>query len=148
MTSLVRDNRSMALPRSLSNDQAEAVRVLHEYYSAFSTLNVEAVLPYFHEPALLMGLEGAFAATSHTLLATVLAPGMESLQARGFGRTELSVRSLKSLSATAMLVGGVAQRYKVDGQESDQAGVTYVLHRAGGGWKITVLIIHDPDEAP
>jgi hypothetical protein len=143
-----RDNRSMALPSSLNNDQAEVVRVLDEYYSAFSTLKIEAVLPYFHEPSLLLGPQGAFAATTHTLLATAVVPTMESLQARGFGRTELSVRSLKSLSATATLVGGVAQRYKVDGQELDQAGVTYVLHRADGRWKITVLIIHDPDEAP
>jgi hypothetical protein len=51
------------------------------------------------------------------------------------------------LSATATLVGGVAQRYKVDGQELDQAGVTYVLHKADARWKITVLILHDPDEA-
>jgi hypothetical protein len=138
----------MALPSSLSNDQAEVVRVLHEYYSAFSTLKIGAVIPYFHEPSLLIGPQGAFAATTHTLLATAVVPAMESLQARGFGRTELSVRSLKSLSATATLVGGVAQRYKVDGQELDQAGVTYVLHRADGRWKITVLIIHDPDEAP
>ena len=51
------------------------------------------------------------------------------------------------MSAKATLVGGVAQRYKVDGEELDQAGVTYVLHKADSGWKIAVLIVHDPDEA-
>ena len=125
------------------------VRVLHEYYSAFSTLKIEAVLPYFHEPSMLIGPQGAFAATTHTLLATAVVPAMESLQARGFGRTELSIRELSNdLMSTATLVGGVAQRYKVDGQGSNQAAITYVLHRADGRWKITVLIIHDPDEAP
>ena len=99
----------MASPSSINDDQAEVLRVLNEYYSAFSTLEVEAVLPYFHEPSMLIGPQGAFAATTHTLLATAVVPAMESLQARGFGRTELSVRSLKSLSATATLVGGVAQ---------------------------------------
>jgi hypothetical protein len=98
----------MVSPSSLSNDQAEVVRVLHEYYSAFSTLNVEAVLPYFHEPSLLIGPQGAYAATTHALLATAFTPAMEGLRARGFGRTELNVRDLKSLSATATLVGGVA----------------------------------------
>jgi len=34
-----------------------------------------------------------------------------------------------------MLVEGVARRYKLDGQELDQAGVTYVLHKADSGPK-------------
>ena len=57
-------NRSMASPSSINDDQAEVVRVLNEYYSAFSTLNVEAVLRYFHEPSFLIGPQGAFAATT------------------------------------------------------------------------------------
>jgi ketosteroid isomerase-like protein len=135
----------MALPTSL-NDQAEAVRVLHEYYSAFSTLQVEAVLPYFHEPALLIGPQGAFAASTHALLATAVTPTMEGFRARGFGRTELTAPTVRSLSATATLVTGVAQRYKVGGQELDRAGVTYVLYKADAGWKIAVIVVHDPEQ--
>ena len=135
----------MASPGSNSMDQADVIRVLHEYYTAFSTLNVDAVLPYFNEPSLLIGPQGAFAATTRTLLSTALSPAMDGLRARGFGRTELRVRNLQSLSATATLVGGVAQRYKIDGQELDQAGVTYVLYKSEAGWKIAVLIYH-PDE--
>ena len=71
---------------------------------------------------------------------------MEALRIRGFARTELHVRNLKLLSMTVALVEGVAQRYKLDGQELDQAGVTYVL-KSDAGWKITVLIIHDPEGA-
>ena len=135
----------MALPSSINDDQAEVVRVLNEYYDAFGTLKIEAVLPYFHEPSFLIGPQGTFAATSHSLLATAITPAMEGLRARGLGRTELSVRNLKLLSATAALVGGVAQRFKIDGQKLDQAGVTYVLYKAEAGWKIAVLIYH-PDE--
>jgi len=131
----------MASPDSISNDQADVIRVLHDYYSAFSTLNIEAVLPYFHEPSMLIGPQGAFAATTHTMLATAVSPAIEGFRARGFGRTELSVRDFKSLSATIALVGGVARRYKLDGQELDQANVTYLLHKADSGWKIAVLII-------
>ena len=94
----------------------------------------------------MVGPQGAFAATTHILLATAIAPAIEGLRTRGLGRTELSVRNLKSLSATAMLVAGVAQRYKIDGQKLDQAGVTYVLYKAEAGWKIAVLILHDPDD--
>jgi len=131
----------MASPGSISNDQADVIRVLHDYYSAFSTLNIEAVLPYFHEPSMLIGPQGVLAATTHTMLATAVSPAIEGFRARGFGRTELSVRDFKSLSATVALVGGVARRYKLDGQELDQANVTYLLHKADSGWKIAVLII-------
>jgi hypothetical protein len=137
----------MASPSSVSNDQADVIRVLHEYYSAFSTLTVAAVLPYFHEPSMLIGPQGAFAATDHRLLATAVSPAMEGLRARGFGRTELIVRELNRLNAATTLVAGVAQRYKIDGRELDQAGATYVLHKSDSGWKIAVLILHDPDEA-
>jgi hypothetical protein len=133
----------MGSPTSLDNGQASVARVLHDYYSAFSTLNVEAVLPFFHEPALLISPQGVFAATTHTLLAAALSPTMEGFRARGFGRSELSVRNLKLLSATASLVEGVAQRYKLDGQELDQAGVTYVLHKGDSGWKIAVIVTYD-----
>ena len=53
---------------------------------------------------------------------------------------------VKSLSATATLVTGVAVRYKLDGQELERVGLTYVLHKGDTGWKIAVLIIHDTDE--
>jgi len=44
-----------------------------------------------------------------------------------------------------MLVTGIAMRYKLDGQELEQAGVTYVLAKSASGWKITVLIGHDTE---
>jgi hypothetical protein len=123
----------MASPSGINSDQEEVIRVLQAYYSATSSLNVDAVLPYFHEPSLLILPQGVFAATTHTLLATAVGPTLEGLRARGFGRTESSVQYFKSLSATATLVRGVAQRYKIDGQVLDQAGVTYVLHKTASG---------------
>jgi hypothetical protein len=140
-------NRSMVSPSSVNDEQPDVIRVLNEYYSAFSTLKIEAILPYFLEPSLLIGPQGAYAATTHGLLATAISPAIEGLRVRGLGRTELIVRNIKLLSATSALVGGVAQRYKTDGDKLDQAGVTYVLYKAETGWKIAVLIYH-PDQEP
>jgi hypothetical protein len=137
----------MSSPSTIAIDEAEVVRVLHDYYSTFSTLNADAASRYFHEPSLFIGPQGIFAASTHVLVAAALGPFMEALRARGFGRTELRVRNLKLLSATATLVEGVAQRYKFDGQELDRAGVTYVLHKTDSGWKIAVVVTHDPGEA-
>ena len=122
-----------------------ALRTLVDYYRAFSTLEVQAVFPYFHEPALLVA-QGVFAAPTFDALANVFTPVMEGLRAREFGRSELSVGSVNSLSASATLVTGVAIRYKRNGQELERAGVTYVLHKAEAGWKIAVIVMHDPQQ--
>src|SRR5215467_12028790 len=97
-------------PDAAVNDDA-ALRTLADYYSAFSTLEVQAVLPYFHEPSMLISPQGVFAAATFAALATVFAPAMEGLRTREFGRSELSVGHVKSLSVSAKLVTGVAIRY-------------------------------------
>ena len=133
----------MSPPETALSDDA-ALRTLADYYEAFSTLGAQAVWPYFHQPALFISPQGVFAATSHADLAAVFTPTMESLRARGFTRSKLSVGSVKSLSASAKLVTGVAIRYRQEGQELDRAGVTYVLHNAEAGWRIAVIVLHDP----
>jgi hypothetical protein len=122
---------------------ADPIDALHEYYRAFSTLSIDAVLPYFEEPAMLIGPQGPFAATTHDLLAMAIGPAMEALRSRGFGRSELIVSEVKRLGAAITVVMGVAQRYKVDGEALEQAGVTYVMHLGQSGWKIAVLMLHD-----
>jgi hypothetical protein len=126
--------------------QPATIQLLTDYFAAFSTLNIHALLPYFHEPSLLIGPQGLIAAPTHAVLATAFAPAIEGLRGRGFGRSELSMRHTKTLSETAELVTGVAIRYKADGQELERVGVTYVLHKNDTGWKIAVLILHDADE--
>src|SRR5204863_3049818 len=116
------------------NDQRAATQTLLDYYTAFNSLAVPAVLPYFHEPTLLLGAQGAFAAPTHDVLAPVLTSVIESLRARGFARSVLSIHRVESLSASANLITGVAVRYTVDGRELDRVGVTYVLYDAGGQW--------------
>jgi ketosteroid isomerase-like protein len=139
-------NSGMLATGGAMNEETAVIRVLADYYAAFSTLDVQAVLPYFHEPSVLIGPQGVLAAPTYAVLTTVFTPAMEGLRAKGFGRSELSVRNLKSLSATATLVTGVAVRYRVDGQEFERVGVTYVLYKADTRWRIAVLIVHDANE--
>ena len=72
---------------------------------------------------------------------------MEGLRTREFSRSELSVGYVKSLSASATLVTGIAIRYRRNGQELERVGVTYVLHKAETGWKIAVIILHDAHQS-
>lgn len=137
----------MGSPDTAVNDDA-ALRTLADYYRAFSTLEVQAVWPYFHEPALLISPQGVYAAPTLAVLAAAFTPIMEGLRSREFSRSELSVGSVKALSASATLVTGVAIRYRRNGQELERAGVTYVLHKAETGWKIAVIILHGVQESP
>jgi hypothetical protein len=112
----------MSSPDNAVNDDA-ALRTLADYYRAFSTLEVQAVWPYFHEPSLLISPQGVFAVPTFAALATVFTPTMEGLRTRHFSRSELSVGYVKSLSASATLVTGIAIRYNAtdrnwNGQES------------------------------
>lgn len=51
----------MSLLETLDNRDA-ALRTLADSYRAFSTLEVQAVLVYFHEPSLLISPKGVIAA--------------------------------------------------------------------------------------
>jgi hypothetical protein len=124
----------------------EAVnQVIADYYRDFSTLNIQAILPYFNEPSLLVGPQGVIPIPDSAALAAVFGPVMEGLRAKGYGRSEFEPGYVKSLSSSAALIGGVAMRYKADGQELERAGITYVLHKTECGWKFATLILHDPN---
>jgi len=52
------------------------------------------------------------------------------------------------LSATATLASGAAVRYRADGQELEQVGVSYLLHKADDDrWTVAVTVVHDTDKA-
>jgi hypothetical protein len=123
----------------------EAVnQVIADYYRDFSTLRIQAILPYFNEPSLLVGPQGVIPTPNHAAIAAVFGPVMEGLRAKAYGRSEFELDYAKSLSSSAALIGGVAVRYNADGQQLERVGITYVLHKTEGGWKFATVILHDP----
>jgi len=119
-------------------------QVIADYYRDFSTLNVQTILPYFHEPCLLVGPQGVMPVPDRAALAAVFGPVMEGLRAKGYGRSEFEPGTSKLLSSSAAWIGGVAVRYQADGRELERVGVTYVLHKTASGWQFATLILHDP----
>src|SRR5262245_37521866 len=99
------------------------------HYTAFSTLDVEAFLPYFHEPHLLIGPQGVFPIANHAQLRAAFTPFADDLRRSGFARSVLNTQEVKSLSASATLVTGIATRFRGDGSELERVGVTYVMHK-------------------
>ena len=125
------------------DEKAAVVHVLTDYYSAFSTLDAQAVLPYFHEPSQLVSPAGVVTTPTRAAVAAAFQPVMDALRVRGFLKSELINLHVKRLSATTMIAEGVAMRRKTDGQELERAGVVYVLHKTNGTWQFATVVIHD-----
>jgi ketosteroid isomerase-like protein len=129
------------------DDKAAVAQVLADYYTAFSTLDAQAVEPYFHEPSLLVSPAGVVPTPTRASVAAAFQPVMEGLRTRGFARSQLINLRLKRLSASTMIAGGVAVRRKDDGEELERAGVVYLLQKTGAGWQFATVVIHDADDA-
>ena len=128
------------------DDKAAVTRVLTDYVNAFGTLDVQAILPFYHEPCLLLSPQGVAAVPNHAAMEATFAPLVEGLRARGYSRSELSMLHVTQLSTTATLASGVAARFKADGQEMERVGVSYLLHKADDRWTIAATVIHDADK--
>jgi ketosteroid isomerase-like protein len=130
----------------MKNNEDDVKQVLTEYYKAFSTLSVQSVLRYFHQPALLIGPSGVIALPTPEAVVPIFGPVMENLRQREYLRSEFSLQQLRLLSATSALATGAAIRYRTDGQEMERVGITYLLHKGDSGWKFVVMTLHDTDK--
>jgi hypothetical protein len=130
----------------MKNNEDDVKQVLTEYYKAFSTLSVQSVLRYFHQPALLIGPSGVIALPTPEAVVPIFGPVMENLRHREYLRSEFSLQQLRLLSATSALATGAAIRYRTDGQEMERVGITYLLHKGDSGWKFVVMTLHDTDK--
>jgi hypothetical protein len=94
---------------------------------------------------MLMNPQGVVSASTDSLVSGFFARLTEDLKARGYGRSELAIQEVRILSAGTALVFGVVIRFKLSGEELERFGITYVMQKADGAWKIAVIIIQNPE---
>ena len=123
-------------------EEAAVRQTLDEYYRAFSTLSVQAILPYLNEPALLIGPLGVIPLPTPSEIEPIFGPVMEGLRTRDYARSELGSREIRILCAQSAIVTGIAIRYKSNGEELERAGITYLLRKTDDAWKIAVMVLH------
>src|SRR5262249_55474083 len=97
-----------------------ALEAIHEYYRAFSTLDLSAIVSYFCEPSMTIARQGVLSAANRGTLADSLAPLVQSLRAKGYGRSEFIEAQVTMLGESDALVRGVAVRYTVAGPELER----------------------------
>jgi ketosteroid isomerase-like protein len=117
-----------------------ALEVIWEYYKAFTTLEMNAIVPYFCEPCMSVGPQGVFSAENHAVLANAFASTIDSLRAKGYGRSEFVEPQVTMLGETAALVRGVAVRYSAAGPEMERLQIGYLMHHGEAGWKIAAMV--------
>lgn len=137
-----------ALTAAGAEDEKSAVaQALNEYYRAFSNMDVERAVSYYDAPVTFITVGSIVTAATRPEGEARLTALYKDLRPRGFARSELTGLSIKQLSAGLAVASGVAVRYKLDGNELNRIGVTYVLRKTTQGWKLAVLVSHDPGTA-
>ena len=117
----------------------EALAAIHNYYKAFSTLDLDACVPFFTLPCMFIGLQGTFAVANREDLARVLGPTFDALKTKNYQRSEFIEPQLTTLTENTALVRGVAVRYQASGTELGRVPISYMVHQTGGTWKIAVV---------
>jgi hypothetical protein len=90
----------------------ETLVAIRYYYKAFSTLELDACLPFFTLPCMFIGLRGTFAVANREDLAKVLGPALEALKTKDYQRSEFIETQLTTLTENTSPVRGVAVRYR------------------------------------
>jgi hypothetical protein len=117
----------------------ESVAAIHAYYEAFSTLELDACVPFFTMPCMFIGLQGTFAVANREDLARVLGPIFETLKTKHYKRSEFLEPQSRVVTENTVLVRGVAVRYRASGDELHRVPISYFMHWTGDAWKITVV---------
>jgi ketosteroid isomerase-like protein len=120
-----------------------ALDTIGEYYAAFSTLDMNAIVSYYAEPSMTIASQGMFSASNRTALAGFLAPMIDGLRAKGYGRSEFVQARVTTLGESDALVQGIAVRYTTSGLEMERIPLGYLMHRSGDGWKIAALVVEN-----
>jgi ketosteroid isomerase-like protein len=129
------------------DEKAVVAQTLKDYYLAFSKLDLQGALAFYHEPVIFITTQSVIAAATRSEAAARVTGLFGSLKAQGYGRSELAELRLKQVSAGLVVASGIAVRYKADGQELGRMGVTYILRKTHEGWKLAVLVSQDPGTA-
>ena len=127
-----------------TNENDGALAAFRRYTDAFQTLDPQAVIPHFHQPALFISPQGILALSSAADVERMYRPVMAELPARGYARTDFSQLVEERLGPDLALIRGVGSWRKGSGEEISRFGMSYTLVRAEGSWRIVVAAVHDP----
>jgi len=131
----------------MSEDKAGVAGVLHAYAKAYDTLDPEALIPFYHEPCLLIAPPGVFVLATHADITRLFAPFMLNLKARGYRGSAYREVQAKVLNESTAMISGVCTRSGAGGEPLERFGQTCTLRLNKDRWCIAVNAIHEPETA-
>jgi ketosteroid isomerase-like protein len=128
-------------------EQAEKTEVDHafrDYNDVFSRGDLSAIGQHCNVPFVVISSQGVEVLTTMSEIEGFYGGILRNLRERGYSHSTRSELHVKLLEQTTALASGVFVRHKTDGSELETLGVTYVLRKTEGEWKIAVMMRTPP----
>jgi ketosteroid isomerase-like protein len=128
-------------------EQAEKTAVDHafrDYNDAFVRGDLSAIGQHYNVPFVFISSQGVKVLPTMSEIEAFYGGVLRDLRERGYSHSTRSELHVKLLDQTIALASAVFVRHKTDGSELETIGVTYVLRKTEGEWKIAVMTRHPP----
>jgi ketosteroid isomerase-like protein len=133
--------------QSTEQEQTEKTAVDHalrDYNDAFVRGDLSAIGQHCNVPFVRMSPQGVKVLPTMSEIEAFYAGVLRDLRERGYSHSTWSELQVKLLDQTIALASAVVVRHKTDGSELETIGVTYLLRKTEGEWKIAVVTRHPP----
>jgi NTF2-like protein (DUF6841) len=126
----------------------ERVRaVIESISSTFSRLDIDAWLSNFHQPSLMVSATGSLPLADPNLVASALAPMLETLRDQDFDHSQVDECHVRMLTPSTALASAVFTRLAGD-QVLETIAATYILAEREDRWGVVLVTGHPPDSLP
>ncbi len=126
-----------------SDQTASILATFRDYTQAFETLDPQQVVPYFHQPAMLVTTAKVSVLNNTDDIKRVFWILFANLTLKEFKCTQIDALRAEQVSENQAIVSGTATRYDINNLVLDRFGLNYTLRKVDGNWKIVVGILHD-----
>jgi ketosteroid isomerase-like protein len=125
-------------------DESDVFKAYEAYLLASFSLDAERVATYYDEPFMFVSAARTVTVATRADAEGFLSPGFKDLQQAGYAKTEFPELKSHSLGEGLAVISGRGVRVTRDGRELGTFGITYIWRNLPDGWKLSVMIVHDP----
>jgi hypothetical protein len=113
-------------------------KVMHDYFEAYSSGDMAAIMRSINLPFMVQGPKGFMAFTTADEALAWYTKFRDAAVKQGYAKTQWVDFGVKLLGQSYAIAAGTYVRYKTDGSELNRSGGTYLLNKVDGVWKIGV----------
>ena len=118
---------------------------LLDYCETFRPGNLPAVAEFYHLPVTMIFKDRVTVLNTIADVILALQSIMDGLVKRSFTHSRVDECHAHQLTETIGLLSAKFSRIKADGTVLEKLGATYTVINSGDGYKITVLVAHEPE---